>query len=110
MGCPTVPFLSNQKQLFVAIQTSDIDSPCRSDAHATARASIFATAGLFGSNTNEPCSTVGACASDLEACELVAIQENVSQVVLQNHFQKLVTGAGNHPTIFVVVVNDQAVG
>ena len=110
MGCPTVPFLSNQKQLFVAIQTSDIDSPCRSDAHATARASILATAGLFGSNTNEACSTVGACARDLEACELVAIQQNISQVILQNHFQKLVAGACDRPAVLVVVVNDQTVG
>ena len=47
------------------------------------------------------------CTSNLEAAELVPIQENVGQVVLQNHFQKLVARTGDRPTILVMVVNDQ---
>ena len=48
-----------------------------------------------------------ACASDLEAAELIPIDKNVTQLVLQNHFQKFVARSGDCPTIFVMVVNDQ---
>ena len=48
-----------------------------------------------------------ACASDLEAAELIPIDKNVTQLVLQNHFQKFVARSGDCPTIFVMVVNYQ---
>ena len=50
---------------------------------------------------------MSASASDLEAAELVPIQENVGQVVLQNHFQEVIARSGDCPTILVMVVNDQ---
>ena len=49
-----------------------------------------------------------ASASDLEAAELVPVDEDVGQVVLQNHFQKFIAGSGDRPTVFVVVIHDQA--
>ena len=48
-----------------------------------------------------------ACAADMEAAELIPIDKNVTQLVLQNHFQKFVARSGDCPTIFVMVVNDQ---
>ena len=48
------------------------------------------------------------CASDLEAAELVPIDKNVAQLVLQNHFQKLVARTGDRPTILVMVIDNQA--
>ena len=42
---------------------------------------------------------MSACASDLEAAELVPIDKNVAQFVLQNHFQEallLMTGINNN--------------
>ena len=50
-----------------------------------------------------------ASAGDLEAAELVPIDKNVGQIVLQNHFQKLVARTGDRPTIFLVVIHDQTV-
>ena len=52
---------------------------------------------------------MSASASDLKAAELVPIDKNVAQLVLQNHFQKLIARACNCPTIFVVVLDDQTV-
>jgi hypothetical protein len=81
--CPSS--LSNQKQLFVAIHTSDVHNLRGSDAHATTGASVLATTGLSGSHTTKSRNTiVSACASDLETAELVPIDQNVSQIVLQN--------------------------
>ena len=52
---------------------------------------------------------MSACSSDLETAELVPIDQDVGQVILQNHFQKFVAGCGDRPTVFVVVIHDQAV-
>ena len=43
-----------------------------------------------------------ASASDLEAAELIPIQENIGQVVLQNHFQEVIARSGDCPTILVM--------
>ena len=51
-----------------------------------------------------------ACASDLEAAELIPIDKNVTQLVLQNHFQKFVARAGNRPTVLVMMTDNQTVG
>ena len=52
---------------------------------------------------------MSACSSDLETAELVPIDQDVGQVILQNHFQKLVARTGDRPTVFLVVIDDQAV-
>ena len=104
------PLSPHQKQRLIAIQTSDIYNPCRSDTQTTAGAGILATAALLGSHTHEARSTVGSCSSNLETTELIAIQENVCQVILQNHFEKLVAGAGDRPSILVMVIHNQAMG
>lgn len=80
--------LSNQEQLFIAVQASHIDIAGGSDDHAAARANILAGAGLAGSHCAKIRSAVSACSRDLETAELVPIQKNVGQVVFQNHFQK----------------------
>ena len=49
-------------------------------------------------------------AADMEAAELVPIDKNVAQLVLQNHFQKLVARTGDRPTILVMVIDNQAMG
>ena len=50
---------------------------------------------------------MSACASDLEAAELVSIQKDVAQFVLQNHFQEVIARSGDCPTILVVVIDNQ---
>ena len=53
---------------------------------------------------------MSACACNLKATELVAIDENVAQFVLQNELQEFVARASDCPTILVVVIDNQAVG
>ena len=50
---------------------------------------------------------MSASASDLEAAELVSVQEDVAQFVLQNHFQEVIARSGDCPTILVVVIDNQ---
>ena len=50
-----------------------------------------------------------ASASDLETAELVPIDKNVGQVVLQNELQEVITGTGNRPTVFLMMIHDQTV-
>ena len=100
--------LSHEKHLFVAILASDVHNLRSSDAHTTTGTSVLAAARLTRGNTNESGNAVvSACASDLEAAELISVQENVAQVVLQNHFQEVIARSGDCPTILVMVVNDQ---
>ena len=105
-----MPSLSNQKQLFVAVHASDVYNLCGSDAHATTGASVFAAAALSGSHTDEGRDTVvSAGAGNLETAELIPIDKNVGQVVLQNELQEVITGTGNRPTVFLVMIHDQTV-
>ncbi len=46
-------------------------------------------------------------AANMEAAELVPIDKNVAQLVLQNHFQKLVARTGDCPTILVMVMPER---
>ena len=106
-----MPSLSNRKQLFVAVHASDVDNLRSSDAHATTGASVFAAAALSGSHTDEGRETVvRAGAGNLKTAELIPIDENVGQVVFQNHFQEVIARSGDCPTILVMMVNDQTMG
>ena len=53
---------------------------------------------------------MSACASDLETAELVPIDQNVSQIVLQNELQKFVTRRSDCPAILLMVIHNQAMG
>lgn len=50
----------------------------------------------------------GAC--DSIAAILVAVDQNVTQVIVQTELQKTVTGARDCPSVLVVVAHDQTVG
>ena len=90
---PPLKHLTNQKQLFIAVQTSHIHITGGSDAHAAARADIFAGAGLAGFLTAKRGRTaVGSCAGNAEAPKLVAVNQNVGQLVFQNELQKGIAG------------------
>ena len=100
--------LSHEKQLFITVHASDVHNLRGSDAHSTTGTSVLATTGLSGSHPTKSRNTiVSACASDLEAAELVPIDKNGAQFVLQNHFQEGIARRGDCPTILVVVVNNQ---
>ena len=53
---------------------------------------------------------MGTRAGDVEAAVFVAVQQNVGQVILQDELQKLVTGGGVRPAVFVGVGDNQATG
>ena len=102
--------LAHQEQLFVTVHASDVHNLRGSDAHATTGASVFAAAALSGSHTDEGRETVvRAGAGNLKTAELIPIDENVCQVVLQNKLQEVITGTGNRPTVFLVMIHDQTV-
>ena len=101
--------LHGQKHLLVAVHTGDVDGLGCPDTHAAARTHILAAAALAGRGGGSA-AAVGAGAGDLEAAVLVAIQQNVGQVVLQNHFQKLVAGSGVRPSVLFGVGDNQATG
>ena len=48
-----------------------------------------------------------ASSSDSVAAVIVTIDENVTKIVVQAELQETVTGAGDCPTVFVVMGNDQ---
>ena len=50
---------------------------------------------------------MSASSTNLKTAELVSVNENVSQVVLQNELQKLVAGAGDCPAILLMVIDNQ---
>ena len=85
--------LTNQKQLFVTVQASHIHIAGCSDAHAAAGADILAGAGLAGFLTAKRGRTaVGSRAGNAEAPKLVAVNQNVGQLVFQNELQKGIAG------------------
>ena len=90
---PPLKHLTNQKQLFIAVQTSHIHITGGSDAHAAARANILACAGLAGFLAAKRGRTaVGSRAGNAEAPKLVAVNQNVGQLVFQNELQKGIAG------------------
>ena len=50
------------------------------------------------------------CASSGDAIteELVSVDQNVAQVIVQTKLQKAVTGTCDRPTVFVVMIDNQA--
>ena len=90
---PPPKYLTYQKQLFIAVQASHIHIAGGSDAHAAAWANILACAGLAGFFAAKRGRTaVGSRACNAEAPKLVAINQNVGQLVLQNELQKGIAG------------------
>lgn len=68
--------------LYTAVKASDIDNLSCSDTHTAAGTDIFAcTAGFL--REDNPCGTaVGACASDLKTGKLIAVYQNVGQIII----------------------------
>ena len=98
-----------QKHLLVAVHTGDVDGLGCPDTHAAAGTHILAAAALAGRGGGS-CTVMGSRSGDLEAAVLVAVQQDVGQVVLQNHFQKLVAGSGVRPSVLLGVGDNQATG
>ena len=49
-----------------------------------------------------------ACSSNAITEEFVSVYQNVAQVVVQTKLQEAVTGTCDRPTVFVVMIDDQA--
>ena len=48
------------------------------------------------------------CTGDAIAEELVSVNQDVAQVVVQTKLQEAVTGTGDRPSVFVMMIDDQA--
>ena len=68
--------------LNTTVKATDIDNLGCSDTHVAARADIFACAAGFLGEDNPGSAAVGACAGDLEAGKLIAVYQNVGQVII----------------------------
>ena len=52
---------------------------------------------------------MGAGSGDSVAAELIPVYQNVAQVIVQTELQEAVAGAGDCPSILVMVIHDQTV-
>ena len=104
-GCPHP--LPHQKERLIAIHARySYNSGC-SHTQTTAGASVLPCAGGFACAWNVGCAIVGSCSSNLEACELISVQENISQSILQHKLQEAVRRRGFCPAIFLIMVNQK---
>ena len=73
------------------------------------RADIFSAAGLFGSGRWKSCaSTMGTSSSYTDTVVFIPIDQNICEAVFQNKVQKIISGMGNRPALFGVVVNEKS--
>ena len=98
--------LSCQYHLFCAVQTADVDVLGSSDGIAATGTHIFSGGACFGNywwRGGSVCA--GAC--DSVASILVAVDQNVAQIVIQAELQEAVARACDCPSVLVVMIHDQ---
>ena len=79
--------------LYTTIKTTDIDRLCCPDGITTTGANIFACAARLSRCYNPGVTAVCSCACNLTAAELVAVNQNVAQIVVKAELQEGITGA-----------------
>ena len=100
--------LSRKHHLFCTVQTADVDvlgGPDRIAATGTDILPGGACTGCYRWRGGSMCA--GAC--DPVAAVFVAVDENVTQIIVQAELQEAVAGACDRPSVFVVVIHDQTV-
>ena len=100
---------SRGDHFFAAIQAADVDFLRGSDAHSAARAEIFAAAASLRNCGPDGRSAVGPCPCNLKAAELIAVDQDVGQLVQQHEIKQGVARRCVAPAVFVAVLDRQAV-
>ena len=79
--------------LYTTIKTTDIDRLCCPDGITTTGANIFACAARLPRYYNPGVTAMSSRAGNLEAAVLVAVQQNVGQIIVNAELQEGITGA-----------------
>lgn len=88
-SCFFVSVSSRKHHLLATIHTSDMDTLRCSHRVSAARADIFAAAGC-SRRDGCACVVVCSCSRDRNAVELVARDENIRQLILQDELNKVI--------------------
>ena len=80
------------------------------DRVSAARADIFSAVGWFWSYRGHSSAAVSASTGDRDSVEVVPGNQDVRQSVFQNEVQQIITGMGDSPAIFRVMIHNQAMG
>ena len=99
--------LSCKNHLLSTVQTADVDGFGSTDGIAATGAKVLACAGCSW-RWRCRCSAVRASTGDSVTEELVTVYQNVAQIVIQTELQEAVAGTGDCPTVFIVVIDNQA--
>ena len=92
----------------MAIHTGDIDHFRSSDRVSAARADIFSAVGWLGRHRGHSSAAVSASAGDRDSVVVVPGNQDVCQSGFQNEVQQAIAGVSNSPTIFRVMLYNEA--
>ena len=94
---------------FLAVQTGDVYKLGSSDAISAAGADVLSAAALLGRWGRHSASAVCASSAHGDAVEFVAGDKDVGQPVFQYEVKQVIAGAGDSPTILLMMLNDKTV-
>ena len=80
------------------------------DRVSAARADIFSAVGWLWSYRGHSSAAVSTSTEDRDSVEVVPGNQDVRQSVFQNEVQQIITGMGDSPAIFRVMIHNQAMG
>ena len=80
------------------------------DGVSAARTDILPAVGWLGWHRDHSSAAVSASAGDRDSVEVVLGNQDVRQSVFQNEVQQIITGMGDSPAIFRVMIHNQAMG
>ena len=78
------------------------------DRVSAARTDILPAVGWLGWHRDHSSAAVSASAGDRDSVEVVPGNQDVRQSVFQNEVQQIITGMGDSPAIFGVMLDNQA--
>ena len=92
----------------LAIHTGDIDHFRSPDRITAARTDILPAVGWLGWHRDHSSTAVSASAGDRDSVEVVSGNQNIGQSVFQNEVQQVIAGVSDSPTIFGVMLHNEA--
>ena len=78
------------------------------DRVSAARADILPAVGWLGWHRGHSSAAVSASTGDRDSVEVVPGNQNIGQSGFQNEVQQVITGAGDSPPIFRIMIHNQA--
>ena len=91
-----------------AVHTGDMDHFRSPDRVSAARADILPAVGWLWSYRGQSSAAVSASTGDRDSVVVVPGNQNIGQSGFQNEVQQVITGAGDSPPIFRIMIHNQA--